>query len=149
MSTCPQCGTQIPEDGSFCPSCGQSALNTKAALVATGRDRVLAALAYFLLPAIAFIVLEPFKRNHFVRFHAFQALFVWAAMFAVAGAIKLISFVLLLVPSLGQLTMFLLWILFLLAVPVLLLLLFAKALMGEEFELPVVGSIAKGQAGGV
>ena len=146
MKTCPQCGTEIPAAGSFCPACGQSAQGSQP-LPVPGRDRALGALCYFLLPAIVFLLVEPFKRTHFIRFHAFQALLVWPAIFVVAGFIKLVSLMLLLIPSLGQLTTFLLWILFALAVPILLLLLIAKALMGSEFELPIVGNFANTQAG--
>src|SRR5215467_11569033 len=116
MKTCPQCGNEIPANGSFCPACGQSALSSEPMPV-SGRDRVLGALCYLLLPAIVFLLVEPFKRPHFIRFHAFQGLFAWLGMFATAGIIKLVSLILALVPSLGQLTSFLLWILFALAVP--------------------------------
>jgi uncharacterized membrane protein len=146
MKICPQCGTEIPANGSFCPSCGRSALTPQPLPVPT-RDRVPSALCYFFLPAVVFLFLEPFKRTHFIRFHAFQALFVWPAMLAMAGIIKLVSLVLLLIPSLGQLTTFLLWILFALAVPIVLLLLISNALMGAEFELPVIGHLATTQAG--
>jgi hypothetical protein len=34
-------------------------------------------LAYFtIIPAIIFLLIEPYNRNRFVRFHSFQCLFV-------------------------------------------------------------------------
>ena len=145
MSACPQCGTQIPENGLYCPECGQSASRSKPVL-ASGRDKVLAALCYFFIPAIVFIFLEPFKRIYLVRFHAFQSLFAWAVIVVSAGLIKLVSMALLLIPSLGPLITFLLWIGYALAVPILLLLLMAKAVMGHEFQLAIIGSMAQKQA---
>ena len=146
MSACPQCGTEIPANGTYCPDCGQSASNSKR-VPASGRDRILAAISYFFIPAVIFIFLHPFKRIHFIRFHAFQSLFTWIAMVAVAGVIKAVSMLLLLIPSFGPLITFLLLILYGLAGPILLLLLSAKATMSEEFELPIIGHIAQKQAG--
>ena len=145
MGACPQCGTQIPENGKYCPECGESELKSNPVSVSR-RDRLLSSLCYFFIPALVLIFAQPFKRIHFIRFHAFQSLFTWITALAAAGLIKLISMMLLLIPSLGQLITFLLWILYALAVPVLLLLLIAKAMMGNEFELPIIGRIAQKQA---
>lgn len=145
MSACPQCGAQIPENGSYCSECGQSALRAEPASV-SGRDKVLAAIGYFFIPALVFIFIQPFKRVHFIRFHAFQSLLTWIAVVVSAGLIKLISMVLLLIPSLGPLITFLLWIGYGLAVPILLLLMIVKAVMGDEFQLPIIGAMAQKQA---
>ena len=67
-------------------------------------------------------------------------------MVAVAGVIKAVSMLLLLIPSFGPLITFLLLILYGLAGAILLLLLIAKATMSEEFELPIIGHIAQKQA---
>jgi len=145
MSACPQCGAQIPENGSYCSECGQSALRAEP-VSASGRDKVLAALCYFFVPALVCIFVQPIKRIHFIRFHALQSLLTWIAVVVSAGLIKLASMVLLLIPSLGPLITFLLWIGYGLAVPILLLLLIVKAVMGAEFQLPVIGPMAQKQA---
>jgi len=141
MNACPECGTQIPDQGSFCPACGQSTALGNPAPPVTARDRVLAALGYLFLPAIVFLFIEPFRRNHFIRFHALQSVFLWPALLITAGVIKLLSLLLLLLPTLGQLTIFLLWILFALAAPILLLVCVVKALLGEEFGLSLFANM--------
>lgn len=80
MAFCPSCGAQLA-DGASCPKCVGNA-NATGAAVATHttagglEDNVAGALAYVtIIPAIVFLVLEPFNRKRFVRFHAFQCLF--------------------------------------------------------------------------
>jgi len=46
-------------------------------------DNVAGALAYVtFIPAIVFLVLEPYSKNRFIRFHSFQCLFFCGALFA-------------------------------------------------------------------
>ena len=80
MAFCPVCGTQIVE-GAACPKCaaGAGQPGVPVASVTTGgglEDNVAGALAYVtIIPAIVFLVLEPFNRKRFVRFHSFQCIF--------------------------------------------------------------------------
>ncbi|SRR5271157_3709655 len=147
MAFCPTCGTQIA-DGANCPKCAgaaaQSASATAVAPAAAGlTDNVAGALAYFtFIPAIVFLVLEPYNKNRFIRFHAFQCLFVWAALFAVGIALGIIS----LIPFLGLITIplhFLLWV----GTFILGIILVLKAYQGQMFKLPVIGDMAEKQAG--
>jgi len=145
MAFCPSCGTQIA-DGASCPKCAGGAVpgaNTTAPAVPGLDDNVAGALAYVtIIPAIVFLVLEPFNKKRFVRFHAFQCLF-----FAIAWTVLWIglSFVAH-IPFLGWATV-LLWPLFSLAGLVIWLILVLKAYQGQMFKLPVIGDMAEQQAG--
>jgi uncharacterized membrane protein len=110
-------------------------------------ENVAGVMAYITItPAIVFLFVEPFKRNFFVRFHAFQHLFLWIAGFAlsiVAGILsmlmQLIPFMRVLVFPLGGLiglAWFFLWVL-----------LIVKAYQHELFKLPFIGDLAEQRAG--
>jgi uncharacterized membrane protein len=106
-------------------------------------DNGAGALAYItFLPAIAFLVLPPYNKSSFVRFHAWQsiflivgcvALFVILAILARIPLFGLIIFPIMLLVDLG---MFVLWILALI-----------NALNGVRFKLPIIGVLAESQAG--
>ena len=141
MPFCPSCGTQIAE-GSTCPKCaGASASAPSAAAGLT--DNVAGALAYVtIIPAIVFLILEPFNRKRFIRFHSFQCIFfavAWTALWIVLTFIGHI-------PFLGWGTV-LLWPLISLAGFILWLIMVLKAYQGQMFKLPVIGDMAEKQAG--
>ena len=145
MAFCSTCGTQIV-DGTTCPKCaggagqGPSAVTPAAAGLT---DNVAGALAYVtIIPAIVFLVLEPFNKKRFVRFHAFQSIFFFIAWTVLGIAMAFISHI----PFLGWATLFL-WPLLSLALFVVLLILALKAYQGQMFKLPVIGDIAEQQAG--
>jgi uncharacterized membrane protein len=120
-------------------------------MVATGTGltpNLAGALAYSLgiITGVLFLVLEPYRRDRFVRFHAMQSIlyFVVAVAFGIAwrimvgilmsfsGWIALASVPIRLLISLG---MFCLW-----------LFLMYQAYSGREFSIPVLGGIARKQA---
>jgi uncharacterized membrane protein len=141
VAFCPTCGTQIP-DGAGCPKCAGGAV----AAVPTGgglADNVAGALAYVtIIPAIVFLVVEPFNKKRFVRFHAFQCLF-----FAVAWTVLWIGLSFIAhIPFLGWATV-LIWPLVSLVGFVIWLILVLKAYQGQMFKLPVIGDMAEQQAG--
>jgi uncharacterized membrane protein len=106
-------------------------------------DNVAGALAYLtIIPAILFLVLEPFNTRRFVRFHAFQSIFFFVAWVAVDIGLAIIGHI----PFLGWAVLFL-WPLVSLVLFVILLILALKAYQGQEFKLPVIGDIAAQQAG--
>jgi uncharacterized membrane protein len=147
MAFCQSCGAQISDGTSFCPACGKSAggATSSAASVATGGvpDNVAGALAYFtIIPAIIFLVLEPFSRSRFVRFHSFQCIFFALAWFVLSIALNVVAHI----PIFGWLTI-LLWPLVGLAGLIIWLLLVLKAFQGQKFKLPVIGDLAEKQAG--
>lgn len=149
---CPSCGRSVkegnffaPEEPSVVPSGKNAAEESSPPIVRPAvdwADRVSGAAAYLtFIPAIAFLFLKQYKRRKFVRFHAFQSVFFWAAavVFALLGLLASMFgwlFMWLLTGTLISLALFFTW-----------LLLSIKALQGEWFALPWVGALAEEQAG--
>lgn len=147
---CSSCGTQMGDNAAFCPSCGKAALAGSTGAVpapatvqqgsaapASGlQDNVAGALAYLVIPAIVFLVVEPYNKNKFIRFHSFQAIIYWIASIilqTIAWMIPILNLVL--GPIIG-LAIFIGWIVLLI-----------KAFQGTMFKLPVIGDLAEKQAG--
>jgi len=145
VAFCPTCGTEIP-DGATCPRCPVVAAPGGSAIAPSGAglsDNLAGALAYLtIIPAIVFLVIEPFNRRRFVRFHAFQSIFFFAVWLAADICLAIIGHI----PFLGWATLFL-WPLVSLALFLILLILALKAYQGQIFKLPVIGDIAEQQAG--
>jgi uncharacterized membrane protein len=134
---CSGCGAQMADGATVCAACGKSqvAAPAAAAPAAPGLDDNLAgALSYLAVPAIIFLVVEPYSRNKFVRFHAFQGLLLW--VFNVVGHIVLT------VTIIGVVLYPLLWLL----VVVLGIIGAIKAFQGQKWKIPVIGPIAEKQA---
>ena len=90
------------------------------------------AVAYLWITAIIFLLVEPYSRDKFVRFHSLQALFLGLA--SIAGHI-----VLSLIPILGW-TLMPLWSLLVL---VLALIAAVRAYQGQTWSIPVIGTFAE------
>jgi uncharacterized membrane protein len=93
------------------------------------------------IPAVVLLFLKQYHDRKFVRFHAFQSIFFWAAVVILLGLGLLAStfgwlFVWLVIGALVFLGLFFTWIV-----------LSIKALQGEWFELPWLGELAGQQAG--
>ncbi|MBZ5568344.1 MAG: DUF4870 domain-containing protein [Acidobacteriia bacterium] len=144
---CSNCGAQLPDNANNCPGCGKpagpSAGRGAAAPAAGGlTDNVAGLLAYVtIVPAIIFLVIEPYNRNRFIRFHAFQSIFfyvawtiLWVALTFV-GAMPILGWAMILVWPLCGLGGLILWVLMLM-----------KAYNGQMWKLPVIGDIAEKQA---
>lgn len=151
---CTNCGMEMVAGPAFCPNCGklgeQASIAGGAPEVQQGagtnlQSNVAGALCYLVgfISAIFFLAVEPYKRNRFVRFHAFQAIFLsvaWFALYFVLGIFLTIlpgmfwrvSWML---HSLLSLAFFLLWVF-----------LMYKAYSNEQFKLPVIGDLAVKQA---
>lgn len=167
MAFCANCGTQMAENAAFCPGCGRPAASpppagtsapppppaaanytTTSAAAAPLAENVAGMLAYFtIIPAIIFLLIEPYNRNRFVRFHSFQCLFVAVALVVVDIALVIISTIFHLVPVVGWFVAALMWPLYSLAILALWLLLVIKAYQHEIYKLPIVGDMAERQAG--
>ena len=163
MARCPQCAWPLAEQAQFCSSCGAAippdqrdegdaavAHESARTVGADASDEslpvpenVAGVIAYItIFPAIVFLLVEPFKRNRFVRFHSFQHLLLWAAgvVFGIAAGIvgailQLIPFMRVLVfpfTGLVGLAFFFLWVL-----------LVVKAYNHEMFKLPILGDLAE------
>jgi uncharacterized membrane protein len=151
---CSNCGAPLPDSANNCPQCGTAqGVGTGAAPtpattpVAVGglADNVAGMLAYVtIIPAIIFLVLEPFNRNRFVRFHAFQSIFfavAWTVLWIALGVVGHI-------PVLGWATL-LIWPLIGLGGLIIWVLLLIKAYGGQMFKLPVIGDMAEKQANAI
>jgi uncharacterized membrane protein len=110
-------------------------------------DNAAGAIAYLtIIPAIVFLVVEPFNKKSFVRFHSFQCIFL-----CVAAVVLDIAFgiLLMIVTAMMPLAFFgvFLWPLvnlFWLAVVVICI---VNAYQGKRFKLPIIGNLAEKQAG--
>ena len=168
MAFCRSCGQQLGEGVAFCPKCGTAQAaspaagftppaavtptSTPAAVPAASSsgmtNNVAGALAYLFAPlgGILFLVLEPYNKDRFVRFHAFQSIFFGLAAIVLRIGLGMLlttlfwsgSFFSLIWPLLWivQLGLFACWVL-----------LFYKAYNKEEFKLPIIGELAAKQAG--
>ena len=140
MAFCAKCGAQF--EGQFCAACGTPVAGVPPPLQAPAdglATNVASMLCYSLgiLTGILFLVLAPYNANKEVRFHAFQSIFMTAALIALNIMISVIlpwGLMLLLGPlvSLGGLG---LWIFML-----------VKTYQGSKVVLPVIGPLAAQQA---
>src|SRR5262249_25105935 len=148
MAFCSGCGTQIPDGTTICAACGRGAGAPVAAAQTTGgglTDNVAGMLAYItIIPAIIFLVIEPYNKNRFIRFHSFQNIFFWIAWIILSIALGIIGQI----PVLGWMTLFL-WPIIGLAGFIVWLVLMLKAYQGQMYKLPVIGDMAEKQANAV
>lgn len=149
---CASCGAQIEDAAGFCPACGKPAGQATGGGVAAApapaasaggmTDNVAGMLAYVtIIPAIVFLVLEPYNKKPFVRFHSFQSIFfaiAWTVLWVVLSIIGMI-------PVLGLLSL-IVWPLMGLGGLVIWVVLLLKAYQGQVFKLPVIGDMAEKQA---
>jgi uncharacterized membrane protein len=152
MSFCQSCGAAFADGAAFCPSCSARAQGMVAPATTNSglQPNVAGALTYVagIITAIIFLVIDPYKSDRFVRFHAFQSLFfnigwfalwmVWMVVGMVLGAVTKGLFFLLQVPIdlLLMVGGFALWAF-----------LMYSAYQGKMTKLPVVGALAAKQAG--
>src|ERR1700693_1662007 len=143
MAFCNMCGAQIADGTTRCAACSGRAAAGPARTASGLTDNVAGMLAYVtIIPAIIFLVVEPYNKSRFVRFHSFQCIFLCVALMAlhigvsilgVVPFLLLITFPLHALISLGA---FILWIILLI-----------KANQGQMYKLPVIGDLAEKQAG--
>jgi uncharacterized membrane protein len=145
MAFCANCGAQLAAGANTCAACGKPAgqpvgggAAAAPAQVAAGglQDNVAGMLAYItIIPAIVFLVMEPYNRNRFIRFHAFQCIFLAVAIITidiVLGFIPIIGWMLYPIVGLAGLAAAIICAL--------------KAYGGQQFKLPVIGDFAEKQA---
>jgi uncharacterized membrane protein len=145
MAFCSSCGAQIPAGTSVCPACSRGTAPAAAPVQSSAgglTDNVAGALAYVtILPAILFLVVQPYNRNRFIRFHAFQCIFFGVAWIGLWIVLNIIVHI----PFLGWASI-LLWPLVGLAGFVIWIILVLKAYQGQMFKLPYIGDMAEKQA---
>ncbi len=108
-------------------------------------DNAAGAIAYItIVPAIVFLVMPPYNASSYVRFHAWQSIFLNLAAFVISVAL---SFVLVFSVVFGAFFFIALTRLVWLAWFVIWLVCVLKAMNGQRFKLPVIGAFAEKQAG--
>jgi uncharacterized membrane protein len=146
---CSSCGAQMADNAAFCPACGKStamageggtgpavAPGYSTSTQASGlNDNVAGLLAYLFIPAIIFLVVEPYNRNKFIRFHSFQSIFYAIATFIIQTIAWMIPILNLVIGPIVGLAIFIGWIV-----------LMIKAFQGSMFKLPIIGDLAEKQA---
>jgi uncharacterized membrane protein len=149
--SCSHCAASMPDTAAFCPNCGRAMQpNTHArGMVGVLPETLAGALAYFVLPAILFLFVEPYKNNRFVRFHSFQCIGMCLAAVVVGAVLRIAGVVLFFVPVLGHLLVWLFSMVVSLAFLTIWIVLVVKALQGEMLKIPVAGEFAEKQAGAV
>ena len=166
MAFCPNCGAALTVQGGFCGNCGkpvgpanpelvpEAAVAAQAGPTIGSSNSALAsnlagALAYVLgfITGIIFLVLEPYKNDRFVRFHAMQSILfsvaciafsiVWmiltGILIGISGYMVFVALPVRLIISLG---IFLFW-----------LYLMYQAYSQREYRIPFIGEIAARQVG--
>jgi len=163
MGFCAKCGATLTEGSGYCGSCGSpvapgiqgeasgpQVVTTSPSVSSTGlTSNIAGALAYVLGPitGIVFLVLEPYKRDRFVRFQPMQSvLFCMAAfVFSIAWGIvvrimiSISGWTAVVLTPIGlviSLAFFLFW-----------LFLMYQAYSQREYRIPFIGAIAAKQAG--
>jgi len=107
---------------------------------------IAALLGYLFWPlAIVWLVLDPYKNDRFIKFHAFQALCLVVAMFALSIGLTVLS-IILGMAGLG-IVAGLLWPVLWLGIFVVWVLLMVKAYQKQTWKLPVLGAFAAKWAG--
>jgi uncharacterized membrane protein len=105
-------------------------------------DNAAGGLAYVtIIPAIIFLLVEPFNKKSYVRFHSWQSIFLaiaWVVVQIVLMIIGRLPFVGMIIWFLGPLVslcFLILWIIVLI-----------KAFNGDRFKIPFIGDLAEKQA---
>jgi uncharacterized membrane protein len=100
-------------------------------------DTAAGAIAYItIIPAIIFLIVEPYNKNSFVRFHSWQSIFLGIAAFAIDIILSVIPIVGWIIIPFAMIGFLIIWVIVLM-----------KALKGERYKLPVIGKLAEQQAG--
>jgi uncharacterized membrane protein len=161
---CANCGAQVP--GSFCPNCGTPVASAGAPtadggatfaapppVVAAGglEAHVASALCYVpfaigLICSVLFLLIAPYNQNKFVRFSAFQSLFLHLGLFVLFAALGIIQVILAAIIHLFALIFVPLYPILWLAVLVLFLFLMYKSFNNQKVKLPFIGDLADKQA---
>ena len=105
-------------------------------------DNAAGGLAYItFIPALIFLLVEPFNKSSYVRFHAWQSIFLTIAWFVVSvgliilGHLPFFGFMTWILRSFVGLAFFILWLIALI-----------NAFNGKKFKLPLLGDLAEKQA---
>ena len=158
MTYCANCGS--PVDGRFCPKCGAAAPIAGPPPGASSypppppptvqglgmEENLAAALCYIPIIGIIFLLIDPYKQNRTIRFHAWQSIFFSVAWFVVRIAMMFVWMVLRVALPYG---MWAIWALIssLISLAFLGILIFmaVKAYQRDRLVLPVITPLAEKQ----
>jgi uncharacterized membrane protein len=163
---CPVCHNEVSPQSAFCNHCGapMAAAPSQAAPAGAGApppptyavppaaassglsENAAGAIAYLtIIPAIIFLIIEPYNRIPFVRFHSWQSIGLCVAALVLQVIVSIMETMMHFIPgivllfSLIHLTiglgLFILWIFVI-----------VKASKGEWYKLPLIGDFAEKQA---
>ena len=171
---CPKCNHEVPPQAAFCNRCGAmlaapvppqasaptplssevpqtpampSGYGAPPVAASSGlTDNSAAALAYVtIIPAILFLILEPYNRIPLVRFHSFQSIGLGISWFVVWVCVSIVHWLLRPIP-LAFVLFILLDFVIVVGFFVLWLIVILKANTGEWYKLPIIGDFALKQA---
>ena len=91
-----------------------------------------------IIPAIVFLIIEPYKHDSFVRFHSWQCIILFIASFVLQIVCRFIPVVGWMLSLAISLLVFVAWLVAMI-----------NAFQGKRFKLPLIGDLAAQQAGGV
>ena len=154
MAFCSGCGAQIADGTTMCAACSSRAATAGGPAVATTTstgsgmaDNVAGMLAYItIIPAIIFLVMEPYNRSRFVKFHAWQNIFLHAAAIVLWIVLMILTVAASVVPIIGHLIVMLLGFVVWIGLIVVWIILLIKANAGQMYKLPFIGDLAEKQA---
>src|ERR1700686_4777130 len=95
MAFCNMCGAQIADGTTTCSACASRVATVPASTATAGgmTDNVAGMLAYItIILAIIFLVMEPYNKNRFIRFHSWQCLFFAGALFVFTSELWFFTF---------------------------------------------------------
>jgi uncharacterized membrane protein len=164
---CPACHNEVSPENAFCNHCGapMAAATSQAAPAGAGAttppptyavqpvasgsglsENAAGAIAYLtIIPAIIFLIIEPYNRIPFVRFHSWQSIGLCVAAFVLQVIVSIIETMAHFIP--GTVFLFML-VHFAIGLGIFLVWLFVilKASKGEWYKLPFIGDFAENQA---
>jgi uncharacterized membrane protein len=161
MTFCAGCGSAITQGSGFCPGCGKPVATVSQGAVAAApavssssaasglTPNLAGALAYILglITGVLFLVLEPYKRDPFVRFHAMQSVLYSAAVIVFSIAWRILVSILSDINPWLALATFPIRLLISLGFFGLWLFVMYQAHSGREYRIPFIGGFAAKQIG--
>ena len=163
MAFCAKCGGTLIDGAGFCGTCGAPAsaaaqgaassapvvpMNSPAANSGLASN-LAGALAYVLglITGIVFLVLEPYKHDRFVRFHAMQSILFCVAAIAFSIFWHILVSIMMSISGWTAMALVPIGLLISLSFFALWLFLMYQAYSQREFRIPFIGAIAAKQVG--
>ena len=159
MAFCAKCGGTLIDGAGFCGTCGaaaQAAANSAPVLPMNSpaansglASNLAGALAYVLglITGIVFLVLEPYKHDRFVRFHAMQSILFCVAAIAFSIFWHILVSIMMSISGWTAMALVPIGLLISLSFFAFWLFLMYQAHQQKLFKLPIVGKFAAQQAG--